>query len=74
MVYLNFSAIGQSDMTRDYIYSLTETPYKMPRGPVLLQVESLLGALQTEVGFCELQQKLLVSTTACVYVDAWLDK
>jgi len=49
IVYLTNRAIGQSDMTRDYIYSLTETPYKMPRGPVLLQVESLLGALQTEV-------------------------
>eukprot|EP00092_Neocalanus_flemingeri_P006709 GFUD01007247.1.p1 GENE.GFUD01007247.1~~GFUD01007247.1.p1 ORF type:complete len:341 (+),score=59.15 GFUD01007247.1:196-1218(+) len=49
IVYLTNRAIGQSDMTREYIYSLTETPYKMPRGPVLLQVESLLGAFQTEV-------------------------
>lgn len=49
MVYLTNRAIGQSDMTREYIYSLKETPYQMPRGPVLLQVESLLGAFQTEV-------------------------
>eukprot|EP00091_Calanus_sinicus_P022384 TRINITY_DN7073_c0_g1_i2.p1 TRINITY_DN7073_c0_g1~~TRINITY_DN7073_c0_g1_i2.p1 ORF type:complete len:345 (-),score=70.85 TRINITY_DN7073_c0_g1_i2:145-1179(-) len=49
MVYLTNRAIGQSDMTREYIYSLKETPYHMPRGPVLLQVESLLGAFETEV-------------------------
>eukprot|EP00092_Neocalanus_flemingeri_P018333 GFUD01019842.1.p1 GENE.GFUD01019842.1~~GFUD01019842.1.p1 ORF type:complete len:341 (+),score=59.74 GFUD01019842.1:77-1099(+) len=49
IVYLTNRAIGQSDMTREYIYSLAEAPYKMPRGPVLLQIESLLGALQTEV-------------------------
>eukprot|EP00092_Neocalanus_flemingeri_P061922 GFUD01074610.1.p1 GENE.GFUD01074610.1~~GFUD01074610.1.p1 ORF type:complete len:346 (+),score=61.46 GFUD01074610.1:342-1379(+) len=49
IVYLTNRAIGQSDMTREYIYSLAETPYEMPRGPVLLQVESLLGAFQTEV-------------------------
>ena len=31
-------AIGQSEMTADYIRSLKEGSYKMPRGPVLLQV------------------------------------
>jgi len=36
-------------MTREYIYSLKEKPYTMPMGPVLLQVESLLGAFKTEV-------------------------
>jgi len=49
IVYLTNRAIGQSDMTREYIYSLAESPYRMPRGPVLLQVESLLGAFETEV-------------------------
>lgn len=49
MVYLTNRAIGQSDMTRQYIYSLTENQYKMPVGPILLQVESLLNAFQTEV-------------------------
>jgi len=49
LVYLTNRAIGQSDMTREYIYSLKEKPYIMPRGPVLLQVESLFGAFKTEV-------------------------
>merc|ERR1719431_1592923 len=49
LVYLTNRAIGQSDMTREYIYSLKEKPYRMPRGPVLLQVESLFGAFKTEV-------------------------
>ena len=34
MVYLTNRAIGQSDMTREYIYSLTENQYKMPVGPI----------------------------------------
>ena len=34
MVYLTNRAIGQSDMTREYIYSLTENQYKMPEGPI----------------------------------------
>jgi len=49
LLYLTNRAIGQSDMTREYIYSLKEKPFTMPRGPVLLQVESLLGAFKTEV-------------------------
>jgi len=49
VMYLSNRAIGQSDMTREYIYSLKENKFRMPRGPILLQVESLLGAFQTEV-------------------------
>jgi len=49
IIYLTNRAIGQSDMTRSYLYSLSEAPYTMPRGPVLLQVESVLDALKTEV-------------------------
>jgi len=49
LLYLTNRAIGQSDMTRQYINSITENQYKMPEGPILLQVDSLLGAFQTEV-------------------------
>ena len=77
LLYLTNRAIGQSDMTREYINSLTENQYKMPQGPIckslsteycnivyldwifppnnnnitisVLQVDSLLGAFQTEV-------------------------
>ena len=78
LLYLTNRAIGQSDMTREYINSISENQYKMPEGPIckslsteycnivyldwifppniynnitisVLQVDSLLGAFQTEV-------------------------
>ena len=49
MLYLTNRAIGQSGMTREYLTSLEEAESAMPSGPLLLQVESLVGALQTEV-------------------------
>ena len=49
MLYLTNRAIGQSAMTREYLFSLEEAESAMPSGPLLLQVESLVGALQTEV-------------------------
>ena len=49
MLYLTNRAIGQSAMTREYLTSLEEAESAMPSGPLLLQVESLVGALQTEV-------------------------
>lgn len=49
MLYLTNRAIGQSAMTRDYLFSLQEAESAMPTGPLFLQVESLVGALQTEV-------------------------
>ena len=36
-------------MTRDYIFSLEEGGVAMPPGPVLLQIDSVVGALKTEV-------------------------
>ena len=49
LLYLTNRAIGQADMTRDYIFSLEEGGVAMPPGPVLLQIDSVVGALQTEV-------------------------
>jgi len=49
IMFLTNRAIGQSEMTADYIKSLSEGRFKMPQGPVLLQVESVLGALETEL-------------------------
>lgn len=40
-------AIGQSAMTREYLFSQEEAGRPYPR-PLFLQVESLVGALQTE--------------------------
>ena len=49
LLYLTNRAIGQADMTRDYIFSLEEGGVAMPPGPVLLQIDSVVGALKTEV-------------------------
>merc|ERR1712107_739377 len=48
-MFLTNRAIGQSEITSNYIRSLKEGSYKMPHGPVLLQFESVLGALETEL-------------------------
>ena len=34
VLYLTNRAIGQSDMTRQYINSISENQYKMPEGPI----------------------------------------
>ena len=49
LLYLTNRAIGQADITRDYIFSLEEGGVAMPPGPVLLQIDSVVGALKTEV-------------------------
>ena len=49
MLYLTNRAIGQSEMTRSYVFSLEEDGQLMPPGPLFLQVDSIFGALQTEV-------------------------
>lgn len=49
ILFLTNRAIGQSEMTRDYIKNLQEGEFSMPQGPLFLQVESLLGAIETEV-------------------------
>jgi len=49
MLYLTNRAIGQSSMTRSYLDSLLENGETLPQGPLLLQVDSALAALQREV-------------------------
>jgi len=49
LLYLTNRAIGQSAITREYLFSLEEAGAAIPPGPLFLQVESLVGALQTEV-------------------------
>ena len=52
-------------MTRDYIFSLEEGGVAMPPGPVLLQIDSVVGALQTEV-----RAALLLLVIIIFYVGA----
>lgn len=49
MIYLSSRAIGQADTTRNYLYSLRESNFSLPAGPILLQANSVLSALKTEV-------------------------
>jgi len=49
VLYLTNRAIGQSIMTRNYLYSLRENGNPLPKGPLFLQVDSVLAAFQTEV-------------------------
>lgn len=50
IMYLTSRAIGQSASTRDYLFNLRETGgYRMPVGPVLMQVNSVFDTVKTEV-------------------------
>jgi len=50
ILYLTSRAIGQSQLTKEYLFSLRENGgYRMPVGPVLMQVNSVLDTVKTEV-------------------------
>jgi len=50
ILYLTSRAIGQSDSTREYLFNLREEGgYRMPVGPVLMQVNSVIDTVKTEV-------------------------
>ena len=48
ILYLTNRAIGQSDMTREYINSITENQYRMPQGPICKSLSTVLCALYLE--------------------------
>ena len=52
-------AIGQSEMTREYIASLREGPHSMPLGPVFLQVRRPAGPPRRSTASIEKQLLLL---------------
>ncbi|CAF1167567.1 unnamed protein product [Adineta steineri] len=43
-IYLSARAIGQSQMTRDFLRSIKQCKYNLPVGPLLLSPDSLLAA------------------------------
>ena len=59
MLYLTARAIGQADLTRQYLFELLEQERKnlnskevwffLPEGPVIMAPDSLLGAFHREV-------------------------
>jgi len=48
-LYLTSRAVGQSDSTKQYINSLREGGYRMPAGPLMMQLNSVVDTLKTEV-------------------------
>jgi len=46
-LYLTARAIGQSQMTRDYLCKLEQNETRLPDGPLLLSPSSLLSAFYT---------------------------
>ncbi|CAF1126783.1 unnamed protein product [Adineta steineri] len=48
-IYLSARAIGQSQMTRDFLRSIKQCKYNLPVGPLLLSPDSLLAAFHREV-------------------------
>jgi len=50
ILYLTSRAVGQSEDTKEYLFDLREAGgYRMPVGPVLMQVNSVLDTVKTEV-------------------------
>jgi len=48
-LYLTSRAVGQSESTKQYINSLREGRYRMPSGPLMMQLNSVVDTLKTEV-------------------------
>eukprot|EP00088_Acartia_fossae_P009277 TRINITY_DN14484_c1_g1_i5.p1 TRINITY_DN14484_c1_g1~~TRINITY_DN14484_c1_g1_i5.p1 ORF type:complete len:344 (-),score=43.26 TRINITY_DN14484_c1_g1_i5:179-1210(-) len=50
IIYLTSRAIGQSESTREYLFNLREKGgFRMPVGPVMMQVNSIIDTVKTEV-------------------------
>ncbi|EAN31812.2 LNS2 (Lipin/Ned1/Smp2) family protein [Theileria parva strain Muguga] len=50
VLYLSARAIGQADLTRDYLFGLTQNAReKLPKGPLFLSPDRLVSSLKREV-------------------------
>jgi phosphatidate phosphatase LPIN len=47
--YLTSRSVGQADTTRNYLSSIVQDGYKLPRGPVILSPDRTVAALRREV-------------------------
>jgi phosphatidate phosphatase LPIN len=45
MLYLTARAIGQADLTRDFLNSLRQGDNKLPEGPILMSPDRLFSSL-----------------------------
>ncbi|KAE8224757.1 hypothetical protein CF319_g2389 [Tilletia indica] len=49
MMYLTSRAIGQADVTRDYLKNINQNGYRLPEGPVIMSPDRLIASLHREV-------------------------
>ncbi|KAK3049294.1 lipin Ned1 [Extremus antarcticus] len=48
-LYLTSRSVGQADTTRNYLNSVAQEGYRLPRGPVILSPDRTIAALRREV-------------------------
>jgi len=49
ILYLTARPVGQSDFTRNYLYTLEQDGFKLPMGPMLMSPDRLVTSLKREV-------------------------
>lgn len=49
LMYLTSRAIGQADITRDYLRGINQNNYQLPDGPVIMSPDRLIASLHREV-------------------------
>lgn len=49
ILYLTSRSVGQADTTRNYLNSIVQDGYKLPKGPVILSPDRTVAALRREV-------------------------
>ena len=49
LMYLTSRSVGQADTTRNYLNSVIQDTYKLPKGPVILSPDRTIAALRREV-------------------------
>ncbi|KAL7620493.1 lipin Ned1 [Parahypoxylon ruwenzoriense] len=49
IMYLTSRSVGQADMTRAYLYGITQNSYRLPKGPTILSPDRTMAALRREV-------------------------
>lgn len=49
LMYLTSRAIGQADITRDYLKNINQNNYVLPDGPVIMSPDRLMASLHREV-------------------------
>ncbi|QFZ26618.1 putative phosphatidic acid phosphohydrolase [Clavispora lusitaniae] len=49
ILYLTARSAGQADTTRQYLHSIVQDGYKLPKGPVILSPDRTIAALKREI-------------------------